>query len=358
MCLNETKYLTGIRAYAALSVFLIHSGGLGLRGINGFFDAIVNHGKYGVILFFVLSAYTLALSISLSEKFLWQPYLVKRFCRIIPPYFIIILIMFYFGGAEYYLNRFSIENDFRNLFYHLTFFNVFDYRYQNSLLGVEWSIPIEFFSYAYFPLGYFFFKKQNALVSLGLLALTACWVLFFYPKILRSLYGSDALVVHWSIGRYAFVFILGLFLFRYRNLTKHFGKYSSLAMVLVLVALGPLAYWNENYLVKACDACYRLPNETMALWAALFILVCRGRGSVSRFLFENKVVMFYGNCSYSFYLIHLPVLMYVGQWKLSPFLHGIIALVIATLLSHASYLLLEKPSIRAGKRLIARLASP
>ena len=52
---SATLFLTGLRGYSALAVFLIHSGGGGLRSLGEWGNKLVDFGKYGVISFFVLS---------------------------------------------------------------------------------------------------------------------------------------------------------------------------------------------------------------------------------------------------------------------------------------------------------------
>ena len=47
---DNTKYITGIKAYSALAVFLIHNGG-DFRKISPFVDKVIDFGKYGVVSF-------------------------------------------------------------------------------------------------------------------------------------------------------------------------------------------------------------------------------------------------------------------------------------------------------------------
>jgi peptidoglycan/LPS O-acetylase OafA/YrhL len=54
-----TEFITGLRAIAVFLVFLIHSGGGGLREVSEFLNTFVNFGKYGVQIFFVISGFTI-----------------------------------------------------------------------------------------------------------------------------------------------------------------------------------------------------------------------------------------------------------------------------------------------------------
>jgi len=60
---RRLAYLDGLRAIAALMVFLIHSGAPALRAAGPIGNSIVDHGKYGVTVFFVVSAYSLCVSL-------------------------------------------------------------------------------------------------------------------------------------------------------------------------------------------------------------------------------------------------------------------------------------------------------
>ena len=49
---GSTSFITGIRAFAAMAVVLIHAGGAGLRNLGSFGNNIVNFGQAGVYVFF------------------------------------------------------------------------------------------------------------------------------------------------------------------------------------------------------------------------------------------------------------------------------------------------------------------
>ena len=80
----------------------------------------------------------------------------------------------------------------------------------------------------------------------------------------------------------------------------------------------------------------------------------------------NRTTLFYGAISYSFYLNHptlvvalTPAYKRIYAWPLRPtFQYGIsLALTVGllTLLSYATYRLIEQPSIRLGSTLIRRM---
>lgn len=135
---NDTQYLTGLRGYSALAVFFIHSGGGGLRELGKLGNMIVDAGKYGVISFFVLSAFTLSMSISNSSNFKYTKYLLRRFARIFPMYALVCCIFWALGGNTYYQDLLGVSaHSLKDLIYHLTFLNEFNYKYKTTIIGVE-----------------------------------------------------------------------------------------------------------------------------------------------------------------------------------------------------------------------------
>src|SRR5580692_9521155 len=100
---DRMAYLDGLRAVAALMVFAGHAAAGGLLplaplGSIGF--SLVSHGPYGVTIFFVLSAYTLCMSVAPrfdGEPVSWRAYFIRRFFRIAPLYYVVMLYAAYHG---------------------------------------------------------------------------------------------------------------------------------------------------------------------------------------------------------------------------------------------------------------------
>jgi peptidoglycan/LPS O-acetylase OafA/YrhL len=148
---GETNFVTGMRGLAVLGVILIHSGGGGLRGLGAASNHLVDFGATGVVAFFVISGFSVAASWEKNPRFI--PYLIQRFFRIAPLYYICLWATIAGGlTATYWQEYFSLPSiDFRNIFLHLSFLSWTDYRITNSILGVEWTLSIEFFWYLLIP---------------------------------------------------------------------------------------------------------------------------------------------------------------------------------------------------------------
>ena len=166
----RTAYLTGLRGYAALGVIAIHTRFGGLGDLGAFFKSLVNHGKYGVPIFFVLSGYTISLSLINRDKINLKHYWKRRAGRILPVYICLLVFAWLIGFQSYWGKLFDLPHDFLSMLAHLTFYGLLDVRYAN-VLGGEWSIQIEFFYYIFLPYMVILARRR-----IGVLALVvACY---------------------------------------------------------------------------------------------------------------------------------------------------------------------------------------
>lgn len=75
------------------------------------------------------------MSIDNSDNFNFKNYIVNRFFRIAPLFYVLTFFC-YFIASHFRLERFA-TTDKLNLLYHLTFFNGFVTDFQNSIIGIE-----------------------------------------------------------------------------------------------------------------------------------------------------------------------------------------------------------------------------
>ena len=73
---GDTNFITGMRAFAAFGVVLIHSGGAGLRSLGPIGNNFADLGLTGVYVFFVISGFSVASSFDNSAGYF--DYLKKR----------------------------------------------------------------------------------------------------------------------------------------------------------------------------------------------------------------------------------------------------------------------------------------
>jgi peptidoglycan/LPS O-acetylase OafA/YrhL len=161
---SQTQFLTGIRGYAALGVIMVHCSGA-FKGHNEYVDNFLNFGKYGVVAFFVLSAFSLSISMHHSppnSKRNLAHYFIRRFWRIMPLYAIVcvaVWAMINFTGNMLTPSGVSSSSG-TDLFMHLSLLNAFNHKYAHSIIGVEWTIQLEMLAYLFLPILYYITKNR------------------------------------------------------------------------------------------------------------------------------------------------------------------------------------------------------
>ncbi len=201
---GETNFITGMRAYAALAVVLIHSGGAGLRELGLLGNFLADLGRTGVYVFFVISGYSVSVSYSKSQAY--SIYLVRRLFRLAPIYYFWLLVVAFLMGSE--------NPDFYNIAMHMLFISFLDYKIANSVLSVEWSIAIEVFWYLCIPGLVIFAKGINRALILVVMSLLFYILLHKNPWLIPSIVAVDQkdvyLAMHYSPFPYLFSFCLGV----------------------------------------------------------------------------------------------------------------------------------------------------
>ena len=342
-----TDHITGLRAYAALFVLSIHTGLF--RGYGAALEHFTDAGKHGVAMFFIISGFSVTASLANSATV--AEYLVRRLCRIWPLYVCAIgsaFILHASGLIEYsgYMKQFGMDFDLYNFLMHISFLSVLDYRIANSVIGVEWSIPIEICWYFIMPL---IISKCTRLWHL-LAGVVLIMVLNeIFRRGLGHLLGDDAgYAAHWFPLRYGTFFLAGTIAYRLRQ-------------------VGALSEWSAGSWVAVgalfgLFASMLLGGGELAVSAATFLIIVFYREGrlATDWLLKGRILLFLGTISYSIYLLHMLVIaVLTGPQGLAPHASGplwsMTVLAATVAIATASYLLIEYPSNWGGKRLAKRV---
>lgn len=293
--------LTGLRAYAALWVMLLHlQFGVGVKG-KVVLGAVINHGFWAVDVFFVLSGFILSLLYAskfearLDSRVYW-PYLSARFSRIYPLHlFAISLLGAYFLGraALGYSHGLPEGFNLHNLWLNLALLHGWGYADRLSWNFPSWSISTEWF--AYLLLLPFFARGLRRVPLAGVVALaSAAWMLL-YLVVHRFGDMIGQLTVQWAPMRILAEFLLGYALYRL-YLRRKIGPGTADALaaagfvgILVLALLPDRMEW-----LLAPAVCCLLFGLTQA-------------GPVGQGLFGSHWAVFWGERSYSIYMLHAVV---------------------------------------------------
>lgn len=357
MTLTATKkysYIDSLRGYAVFMVLCTH-----------IFAFIANSDhrvplsnfwvqcRFGVMLFFIISALTLFLSFEQKIKSEISPiknFFIRRVFRIAPLFYLLFLVNIFF-------KQFSLIN----IISTLTFTNGFipDVM-MKEIVSNGWTIAVEMLFYILVPLLFTIIKNINH----ALISLIICFLISIIAKYLMFKYGAYP---HITIVGYTYywlpaqlpVFALGIVLYfvifksdlivnSEHQFKKQLGYFMIFCGVYFFIAL---SFSNKLFI-----------TENIAFSFALILLIF-GMAIYPINIFNNKWSQFLGRVSYSFYLIHGIIIGFVGptiaktfQSNNLRFVTGVFSvLVIATILSYISYKLIEQPFQKLGSKLIAKM---
>lgn len=343
---GDTDFITGLRAIAALMVVAVHT-----RAFDGFGpigEIASDNGKYGVQIFFVISGYTIAATYLKAGRF--GPYFTRRLMRIAPLYYVAVLLFFVLiaTGAmvrPYFMQLYGSQPGTWNLVAHLTFLSAWDARVANSLIGVEWTIPVEIFWYAVLPflLPWRLNTRTFAWVFLGLLVLSGV------TRAIGELWLPKH-AAHFMPTTYGAYFFLGAWCHHMRAKLLDDPGFAAARWCLAGYGIFAVALLTKTGMSAAL----------MAVATALIIASYRARPERSQIL-RSRPFILVGSVSYSIYLWHLLVVYLCvrvmgGSYAALPDLAKFVLVSAVTLaLSIVTYLLIERPTNALGHRLSKRM---
>lgn len=345
---ENTRFLEldGLRGVAALIVFFSHF--VGFIKVNPFITnlqhspfRILWHGEGAVYLFFVLSGLVLSKSL-IRKKQPFSSYIVKRIFRIYPAYYFsiflsIVLIHFYEpnnmkGLSEwaqtFWLNPFNLETIGKHL--------VLIYNLNTRLLNpVIWTLVVEMKMSLFIPFFIFLMQKIKLkyaeLYLLGLSFLLSLIFQFFF------------FLPHFILG-----FVLA---FNFEKLSSQINFLNKISQVL-LISMSVFFFGIRYFVPHSLSIPENIFIYISSLGSFLLIIFCSEIKFLKKFL-SSKLFIFLGETSYSFYLLHLPILLFVSSIFYPIFnsllICGLISLCTTYLLSWIVYIKIEQKFIYVGK---------
>ncbi|NOV00197.1 acyltransferase family protein [Paenibacillus planticolens] len=335
------KPLTSFRFIAALMVFFYHVG----------IWKAYQTGYIGVSFFFILSGFILC--INYRDKFEKidvheiKKFYLARFAKIYPTHLLTFLlaIPYYFLIPLKHSFILYLLQAFTNVLLVHSFLPVGNF----SFNGPSWSISDEFFFYAIFPFMIVLSIKKLGSGRKKISTISILWLILLMVSFLFSYYKNDA-INNWLFFVFpitrAFDFLvgvtLGLLFIEIKDiiilkLTKMtFTIFEILAIVLLFVSI----YFSPNMIQNIRYDLFFTPFLSLLIFTFAF-----QKGYISNFL-SNKIFIYLGEISFSFYMIHNLVLSYTfwSLLKLSITPLTITGSLLATiLLSSILYRFYEEP---------------
>jgi peptidoglycan/LPS O-acetylase OafA/YrhL len=325
---HRIAHVDGLRAIAVLSVVAFHTAKYSGMSATAPFAWFFRSGSHGVDLFFVLSGFCLSyptlarLNWSDAAIFDVAGFASRRLVRIIPPYLIAISAFIIFaavlGGLGLQLPKAMPQNG----------FSVIDVAEQALFLdstakflsGSFWTLPIEFRWYFVFPLFLWLWTKSPkafvlvGLASLGLIATRAGSVdLFVLPAFLLGIVAAALAITKVRLGYWPTIAFLVTLAAAYATMGN--------------------SGWEYTY------------NALWYLSAFAFVVLVSDNGAVARLL-SVRALAAVGLASYSIYLVHEPVIAFLEEHAVQPY----VAAVVAVVLGFLFWMVAERPFVETPVR--------
>jgi len=366
---SKTKLygLDHLRALAITFVFLYHYR-VPIFGHPDWINDVAKFGWTGVDLFFVLSGFLISSQlfeqIKRGEIISFKEFFLKRFFRIIPAFWVVVAIYFFFPA-------FHERESLSPLWRFLTFTQNFglDIK-QCGTFSHSWSLCVEEHFYFLLPLILIAFQLTGlmkkaywlliALFISGFFVRIYNWNTFFIEHI-----DADNAWLYWYKyiyyptynridGLLAGVAIAGLYQFR-PNLWATISKYGNLLVALSLLAL------TGAYFLCYEEESYRATIFGFPLVSIGYGLMLTGAISPSCFLFKlnSRVTTFIATLSYALYLTHKGVIHIIQEFlKDTLDVNSNTMLIICIITSLIAALLLnlivEKPFMKLRKKVLEK----
>ena len=345
-----------LRAYAAFAIVIFHVIHLTQAPVPHSLEFMKLFFGYGVPLFFVVSAFSLAYGYEgkLSTKAQTAEFYLRRVLRIAPLYYLAVAVQLISIKAQGYdmpsLGDIALSLGFVfNMSPHIV----------DGIAPASWSIGVEMLFYAAFPL-----LLAIATTLPRAIFLTAIFAAgaVAYAIVGSKLKVNPSVVVHGVAFNLPY-FGFGLIAFQLFRLTPvRLGSYLTFgALALTVVA------WAVAPIFTRPDAGVYRNVLYMAAWGAPFGLLCLGMALRPPGVLSNPVTQFLGKISFGVYLAHPQVIFGLSHLGVYDAIQGLpggsgITFPLAVLVTSAAviplawglFVFVETPGIQMGRRIARR----
>lgn len=355
--MRQIDALTGLRLLAALAVFASHLPQP--SALAGPASTLLNSGYNGVTLFFVLSGfvltYTYADRLGRADRTAVRNFAVARFARIAPLYFAALAFVVLRSQAHVpdgaWMHFFALQ----------TWSGDLDVAY--SLNTPAWSIGVEVFLYATFPLMLWLMVRRARrevlwLVAGGVLVLVAITATVYFLG-LQDLPREDPWSAHRLLYRTPLTrlpdFLLGvgiaLLVLRSEGPCKWAPTVQWLSAATIF---GLMCSDRVLFSIASWDLGYAVP------FAALIWSLAMGEDAPLARLLGKQALVQGGVISYAFYLFHVPLLKMIAvdasTWE-SWLLTSAAALGLVVIVAAGAHVAIETPAQRWLRRRLSSAQS-
>lgn len=309
--INSVKLdsLTSLRFFAALVVFMHHISTITLfsDGSLNYIKDFFNEGKIGVTFFYVLSGFIISYSYKdrlVSKQISKLKFILNRLARIYPVFILTFFIAIVTYHGSLYVNMPTILKFVMNTLLIQSWYPSVETAF--SFNGVAWSLSVEMFFYSSFMLLCILNIKNVFALLVSLISI----ILFFQSShwFAENFNHIDRIWLFYVNPLFRIVdFLSGIIIYLVYKKIKNYNInfiFSSIIEVLSLVLLSFFLLMKDIVTPESrLDIYYVIP---MALIILIFSI---STGIVSKLL-SIKPLVFLGEVSFSFYMIHQIVYNY------------------------------------------------
>lgn len=311
---RRMRALDGLRGLAALGVVAYH-----------YLDKPAYYGLLGVELFFVISGFVILMTLERTRSL--SQFAVGRVCRLYPAYWLSVVTAGLFLWA-------TGKAAGQSILVNATMLQAF--LYVPNIISAYWTLAYELVFYV--AVAILFAAKRLEDVAI----VAVVWLVFmilFRGAILLTGHGhglyNDWMVQSLLMPQFGHLFIAGMMLYRINTGQATIPTWTALALSVLYsffgrtdwAHIGPLLYFTV-------DAAF-----IAAVWAA-----STGRVAV----FAMPLLVSLGVCSYSLYLLHLPVKLVLShlfaQWSGQPWFPFVVLFPAAVAAALLSQRYVERPA--------------
>jgi peptidoglycan/LPS O-acetylase OafA/YrhL len=348
--------IDSLRGLAALQVIAFHLACIPtlLLAAPNWLLPLVQHGNSGVTLFFIVSAFTLCLSVKSrsNEVYPITSFYLRRVFRIAPLFLVWL-------GWMLFRSRHTLPPLVPDVLANLTFtFNFFP-GMNEGIVWASWTLGVEMVFYVMFPLVFNFTGSLARAVLF--LALSIGVSIGTWKLISMSNMPSDKANIYflYSFFRHLPSFATGIICFHlYQNYLAgaYVAKKSTSTLLLIIILLAYLVRTHFSFSIVA----------DILVDDLLYSLILLSLINLSPKFLVNKTTGYIGEISYSLYLGHVPVISWIA-----PIFTVIYAQHISLTLKFGSsflltafcafatslvtYYFIERPGMTIGKKVVKYL---
>lgn len=316
------KALTGIRAVAAIMIFVYHNRKYWKNELHPELFRLFNEFNLGVQLFFVLSGFLIAKSYGsrpLASTSSYCKYFCQRIFRIMPLYWL--LLSLYYIDPAFGNYNFSIP--------HYLLLQGFSSEHALEAIAQSWSLTVEMTFYAFAPVLMLLLQKRLQYVFLFLI------VLFGFSLLLGTIWtgynGNPSkyfmpfdFVLMSTFSGQSLLFVAGMLLAQYPNfwqkltIDKYTTAIGCIGFVVILYCIGWFQISRVDHGTNHWQGKILFFLVLPFFITAMFHGLIYQRTYLQRFL-SCQLMVLLGNASFAFYLVHISyVNLKLKSWVFLP----------------------------------------